>query len=160
MKIDNLTREDLERLINSEATEIHDVLKVAKEEFDVVIELDESLSTKQKKESIIDEIYDAYNRALIEVQENKMKERVEKKTRTRKTKSKDGKPSKKQFIINLVAEGKHTKADILKIVDEEYGYSARGKNPKTRVSKTLKGLKQAASIKEAADGTLSLKKSK
>ena len=158
MEIDTLKKEDLERLINSEATEIHDILKVAKEEFDVDIVLDDSLTKKQKKESIIDQIYDAYNTAIVEVEQNKFKEKVEKRTRTRKSKSKNGKLSAKQFIINLVSEGKHTKKGILKIVDEEYGYTARGKSPKTRVSKTLRGLKDAASIKEAADGTLSLKK--
>jgi len=158
MEVDQLKREDLEKLLKSPALELHDIIKVAKEEFDVDIVIDDSLSKAKQLDNIVDQVFAAYNTAIIEVQENKFREKVVKKTRTRKTKSADGKISAKQYIINLVAEGTHTKTEILEIMDEEYGYKKRGKSSKTRVSKTIRELKSTGSLDEAADGILSLKK--
>ena len=158
MEIDQLNREDLENLIKSPALELHDIIKVAKEEFEVDIVIDESLSKAKMLDGVVDQIFEAYNTAIIEVKENKFRERVVKKTRTRKTKSADGKVSRKQFIINLVAEGTHTKTEILDIMDEEYGYKKIGKSAKTRVSKTIRELSSSGTLEEAADGVLSLRK--
>ncbi len=158
MEVDRLKREDLEKLLRSPALEIHDILKVAKDEFEVEIEVDESLSREETIEQIIDEVFDAYNRATIEVENDKYKLKVQKKTRTRKSKSADGKVSRKEFIINLVSEGKHDKNDIVEIVNEEYGYTKRGRSSKTRVGKTIRELKASKVLSEAADGTLSIKK--
>jgi len=144
-------------MLRSPALELHDIVKVAKEEFEVDIELDDSLTRKQQIELIIDKVFEAYNRAIVEVESNKFKRKTEKRTNTRKTKSADGKVSRKQYILDRIAEGKYDKAQILDLTDEEYGYKAIGKNSKTRVSKVIRALKAANSLDEAADGVLSLK---
>ncbi len=151
MEIKKITREELAKIINSPALKITHIIKMANEEYDVVVPEDAT------KEEAIDIIFEAYNAAIVEIETNKYQQRAEKQTRTRKSKSSDGKPSRKQTIINLIASGEHTKESLIETMDVEYGYAAKGKSSKTRVSKVIRELKGSNSLTEAADGTLGIK---
>ena len=157
MEIKRLTREDLADIINSPALKIEDVIKVAKDEYDVDVQIPEGATPKEAKEAAIDQIFDAYNAALIEIESNKYQQKAEKRTNTRKPKKADGQPSRKQAVIGLIGEGTYTKEALVAKMDADYGYAAAGKTSKTRVSKVIRELKKSNSLIEAADGTLSLK---
>lgn len=151
MEIKKITREELAKIINSPALKMKDVILVAKEEYDVEV------PENSTKEEAIDIIFDAYNTALVEIETNKYQQKAEKRTNTRKSKSSDGKPSRKQYIIGLIGSGEHTKESLIETVDAEYGYAAEGRTSKTRVSKVIRELKRSKSLTEAADGTLGIK---
>lgn len=153
MEIERLTREDIARLFESPALTTEQIITVAREE--LAVEISPDLS----REEMVDAAFEAYNHALIDVASHYTQQRAERATNTRKVK-KDGKPSRKQFVINLISAGGHTKESLMKVVDEEYGYTARGKSPKTRVSKVLRTLNKQNLLEESADGTFSLKRNK
>ena len=149
--MDRLTREDIQKIIDSPAITTDEIVKIAQEELD--LELDPSL----EKEGMIDAIFEAYNIALIEVEERRDHMKAKKAVGIRKSRKKEGQLSRKEFIVNLISEGKYTKDQILNIVAEEFGYKARGKSPKTRVSRVIRELAQANQLETTADGVLKLK---
>ena len=153
MEIERLTRDDIARLFESPALTKDQIIAVALEELAIKISPDLS------KEEMVDAAFNAYNLALVDVASHYAQVKAEKATNTRRSKT-DGKLSRKQFIINLIGKGGHNKESLLKVVGEEYGYTAKGRTAKTRVSKVLRALRQQNLLEESADGTFNLKGSK
>jgi len=150
MEIERLTREDIARLFESPALTPEQIIAVALEE--LAVEISPDLS----REEMIDVAFDAYNLALVDAASHSAQMGAEKATNTRRSKI-GGKLSRKQFIIDLISAGGHNKESLLKIVGEEYGYAAKGRTAKTRVSKVLRALKQRNLLEESADGTFNLR---
>ena len=152
-KIERLSREDFKKFLESPLMVKAEILKIFEEELDLVIDPDLG------KEEMLDEIFSAYNNAIVEVEENRRREHIENKFLNKKTKKrrKKRKGTVKDFILDKVKEGKFTKKDILEAVDEAFNYRAQGKNPKVRVSKVVRDLKKTDDLEEAVDGTLSIK---
>lgn len=150
--MDKLTREDIQRIVSSPVIDPEEIIRIAQEELDV--ELDPSST----REEMIDSVFNAYNVALVEVEEQKKQMRVKEAVGARKSRKKEtGQPSRKEFVIGLISKGEHTKDQILDIVAEEFGYKVRGKSPKTRVSRVIRELTQANKLETMADGVLKLK---
>jgi hypothetical protein len=64
---------------------------------------------------------------------------------------------RKSHIIALVKESKWTLKQIISIIDDSWGYAAQGKSSKTRVSKTVKDLRNNNLVNEEMNGILSWK---
>ena len=61
---------------------------------------------------------------------------------------------RKSHIIGLVKESKWTLKQIVQIIDDDWGYAANGKSSKTRVSKTVKTLRDSNLLYEESNGIL------
>jgi len=149
-----LTLEDIQEIVDTEALSNAEVIAIVKEELG--IEIDPELDRKEMATAI----YDAYNIAITEkVKEDNFRRQQEEKKIQKKMRreSKKG-PSRKQFIYDLIAEGKYTREKIIELCNEEFNYNTQeGKSSKTRVSRTIRDLNNDGKLKEAADGRLSLK---
>ncbi len=64
---------------------------------------------------------------------------------------------RKSHIIALVKESKWTLKQITQIIDDQWGYAARGKSSKTRVSKTIRDLRDNQLLYEESNGILTWK---
>jgi len=53
---------------------------------------------------------------------------------------------RKSHIIWLCKESKYRQVDIVKVIDDSWGYTVEGKTSKTRVAKTIKDLKEASLV--------------
>jgi hypothetical protein len=143
--MEDLTKADIRNIIDSPSLDQGEIISIIKNE--LKIEIDSDLS----REEMVDEVYDAYQLALIEIESKTVDSKVKANKRANKA---EKKLSKKEFIINLVKEGKYTEAEIRQVLDEEYGWHLLGKSHKTRVSRTLRELRATDKIKETADGIL------
>jgi len=61
---------------------------------------------------------------------------------------------RKSHISALVKESKWTIKQITQIIDDQWGYAAQGKSSKTRVSKTIRDLRDANLVYEESNGVL------
>ena len=61
---------------------------------------------------------------------------------------------RKSHIIALVKESKWTLRQVTQIIDDQWGYAAQGKSSKTRVSKTVRDLRDNNLIYEESNGVL------
>lgn len=61
---------------------------------------------------------------------------------------------RKSHIIALVKESKWTLKQLVQIIDDKWGYAARGKSSKTRVSKTVRDLRDSKLVYEETNGVL------
>ena len=61
---------------------------------------------------------------------------------------------RKSHIIALVKQSKWTLKQIVQIIDDDWGYAANGKSSKTRVSKTVKTLRDSNLLYEESNGIL------
>ena len=122
------------------AEEICDVIKK-----ELNIEIKPSLD----KSEMVDEVYNAYQLALQEIENKKNEAKVEKSKRKPTT---GFNITVKEFILNLIKENKHTKKDIIDITNTERGYAAKGSTCKTRVSRVVRELIKQGKLKVAADG--------
>jgi len=143
--MEDLTKADIRNIIDSPSLDQGEIISIIKNE--LKIEIDSDLS----REEMVDEVYDAYQLALTEIESKTVDNKVKANKRVNKG---EKKASKKGFIINLVKEGKYTEAEIRQVLDEEYGWHLLGKSHKTRVSRTLRELRATDKIKETADGIL------
>lgn len=138
-----LTRDDIKNIIDMPDLSTKEICEVIKKELNIEIE-----PTLDKSE-MIDEVYNAYQLALQEIENKKNEAKVEK----TKIKSTTGfNITVKEFILNLIKENKHTKKDIIDITNTERGYAAKGSTCKTRVSRVVRELIKQGKLKVAADG--------
>ena len=145
MSMNTLTKEDISNIIDSPNLTSQEICEVIKKELN--IDIDSGLS----REEMVDSVYDAYQLALQEIENRKAEAKVETKaTKVQGTNS--FKTTAKQFIIDLIKEGKHTKKDIIDITNTERGYAARGNTCKTRVSRVIRELTRAEKLEITADG--------
>ena len=143
MAMSTLTRDDIKNIIDMPDLTTEEICSVIKKELNIEIE-----STLPKDE-MIDEVYNAYQLALQEIENKKNEAKVEK----TKIKSTTGfNITVKEFILNLIKENKHTKKDIIDITNTERGYAAKGSTCKTRVSRVVRELTKQGQLKVAADG--------
>lgn len=140
-----LTKEDIKNIIDMPGLDRQEIVDVIKQELDIVIE------SHLTKEEMVDEVYNAYQLALQEI-ENKRSEAAVEATKINNNSS-AFKISVKDFILNLIKENKHTKKDIIDITNTERGYAAKGATCKTRVSRVVRELTKQGKLKIAADGT-------
>jgi ribosomal protein L23 len=146
-----LTRDDIAHIINSPLLDNSEIIGVIKDELRVDIDPDLT------REEMVEAVFEAYQVALEEVAIKTKEANQEKK---RVAAKRDGKPetvSRKQFIINLIEEGKYTKESIIDLVSEEYNYGVVGKKPTTRVGRVLRELNRAGKLEILADGILRIK---
>lgn len=61
---------------------------------------------------------------------------------------------RKSHIIALVKESKWTIRQVVQIIDDKWGYAAQGKSSKTRVSKTIRVLRDNNMLYEESNGIL------
>ena len=143
MGMNTLTREDIKNIIDMPDLTTEEICSVIKKELNIEIK-----STLAKDE-MVDEVYNAYQLALQEIENKKNEAKVEK----TKIKSTTGfNITVKDFILNLIKENKHTKKDIIDITNTERGYAAKGSTCKTRVSRVVRELIKQDKLKVAADG--------
>jgi len=143
MAMSTLTRDDIKNIIDMPDLSTKEICEVIKKELNIEIE-----PTLDKSE-MIDEVYNAYQLALQEIENKKNEAKVEK----TKIKSTTGfNITVKEFILNLIKENKHTKKDIIDITNTERGYAAKGSTCKTRVSRVVRELIKQGKLKVAADG--------
>jgi len=146
MAMNMLTKDDISNIIDSPNLTSHEICEVIKTELN--IDIDPGLS----REEMVDSVYDAYQLALQEIENRKKEASVKSNTAKKVTSSTGFKRSAKQFIIDLIKEGKHTKKDLIDITNTERGYAARGGTCKTRVSRVLRELKRNDKLEMTADG--------
>ena len=144
-----LTRVDIANIINSPLLENDEIVGVIKDELRVDIDPDLT------REEMVDAVFEAYQIALQEVA-IKTKEAKDSKRATSKP-LKVRKTSRKQFVVDLITEGKYTKEAIIELVSEEYNYGVVGKKPTTRVGRVLRELNRAGKLEVLADGILRMK---
>lgn len=144
-----LTRKEIEEIFLSDSFTEEEIIETVEKELGLTLE------KGLPKKEIIDKIFDIYNKALDDM-DQKTKTIAKKSKKSRKsTGSKSGGISRKDFIVNLVKEGKYTKPQILEKVSEEFNYKVTGKSPNTRVSRVLRELDSKGQLKQAPDGILS-----
>jgi len=149
--MEKLTKADISNIIDSPQLSNSDIVQVVQEELNITI------SENLDRDQMVNEIYKVYTGAIKEIEKNKDVIDLPK-PKTQKTQSIDkGKITKKQFIINLIKEGKYHKAEIVETVISEFSYGITGKSPKTRISKVIRELKAKDQLDELADGILRLK---
>ena len=108
MAMNTLTREDIKNIIDIPDLTTEEICSVIKKELNIEIK-----STLAKDE-MVDEVYNAYQLALQEIENKKNEAKVEK----TKIKSTTGfNITVKDFILNLIKESKHTKKDIIDITN-------------------------------------------
>tara|TARA_R100000008_G_C3585985_1_gene172324 strand:+ start:2131 stop:2580 length:450 start_codon:yes stop_codon:yes gene_type:complete len=143
MGMNTLEKEDIRNIIEMPNLSAQEICDVIKKELNIDIKPDIS------KEDMVDQVYDAYQLALQEIENKKNEAKVEsKKIKTSST----FKTTVKEFILNLIKENKHTKKDIIDITNTERGYAAKGATCKTRVSRVVRELIKQKKLKIAADG--------
>ncbi len=143
MGMNTLEKEDIRNIIEMPNLSAQEICDVIKKELNIDIKPDIS------KEDMVDQVYDAYQLALQEIENKKNEAKVEsKKIKTSST----FKTTVKEFILNLIKENKHTKKDIIDITNTERGYAAKGATCKTRVSRVVRELIKQNKLKIAADG--------
>ena len=146
MSMNTLTKEDISNIIDSPNLTSQEICEVIKKELN--IDIDSGLSRGE----MVDSVYDAYQLALQEIENRKAEASVEAKVNKKSRSTGTFKTSAKQFIIELIQEGKHTKKDIIDITNTERGYAARGGTCKTRVSRVIRELNRAEQLEITADG--------
>ena len=146
MGMEMLTKDDINNIIDSPNLTSNEIVDVIKSELN--IDIDPGLS----RDEMVDEVYDAYQLALQEIENRKQEAAVESGKKTNKVTKSGFKRSNKQFIIDLIMENKHTKKDLIDITNSERGYSARGATCKTRVSRVIRELTKNEQLEMAADG--------
>jgi len=143
MGMSTLTRDDIKNIIEMPDLSTEEICQVIKKELNIEIE-----PTLDKSE-MIDEVYNAYQLALQEIENKKNEAKVEK---TKRKVTTGFNITVKEFILNLIKENKHTKKDIIDITNTERGYAAKGSTCKTRVSRVVRELIKQGKLKVAADG--------
>jgi len=143
MAMSVLTRDDIKNIIEMPDLSAEEICEVIKKELNIDIK-----PTLDKSE-MIDEVYNAYQLALQEIENKKNEAKVEK---TKRTTTTGFNITVKEFILNLIKENKHTKKDIIDITNTERGYAAKGSTCKTRVSRVVRELIKQGKLKVAADG--------
>jgi lysine/ornithine N-monooxygenase len=143
MGMSTLTRDDIKNIIDMPDLSTEEICQVIKKELN--IEIEPSLD----KSEMVDEVYNAYQLALQEIENKKNEAKVEK-TKIKVTTGFN--TTVKEFILNLIKENKHTKKDIIDITNTERGYAAKGSTCKTRVSRVVRELIKQGKLKVAADG--------
>ena len=138
-----LTKEDIRNIIDMPDLTAEEICGVIKKELN--IEIPPTLD----KSEMVDEVYNAYQLALQEIENKKEEAHVEK---TKRTTTTGFNITVKEFILNLIKENKHTKKDIIDITNTERGYAAKGSTCKTRVSRVVRELIKQGKLKVAADG--------
>jgi hypothetical protein len=141
--MNTLEKADIRNIIEMPDLSAQEVCEVIKKELN--IEISPTLS----KEEMVDEVYNAYQLALQEIENKKEEAKVEQSKRSTNTAFKT---TVKEFILNLIKENKHTKKDIIDITNTERGYAAKGATCKTRVSRVVRELIKQGKLKVAADG--------
>tara|TARA_Y100001937_G_C7051660_1_gene299419 strand:+ start:355 stop:798 length:444 start_codon:yes stop_codon:yes gene_type:complete len=141
--MNTLTRDDIKNIIDMPDLSAEEICDVIKKELN--IEIKPSLD----KSEMVDEVYNAYQLALQEIENKKNEAKVEKSKRKPTT---GFNITVKEFILNLIKENKHTKKDIIDITNTERGYAAKGSTCKTRVSRVVRELIKQGKLKVAADG--------
>lgn len=148
-------KEDFKELIFSPHIETEELVEILEKEANIIVESD--ISREEMLETVWAEfckLREAYNE---EADKQRREESLIKRKPKKSSSTSKGKVSRKEFIMNLIEEGKHTKAEILEIVSEEFNYAQEGKSPNTRVSKVIKEMKQKGCLHKSADGVLSVK---
>ena len=143
MAMSTLTKEDIRNIIDMPDLTAEEICGVIKRELN--IEIPPTLD----KSEMVDEVYNAYQLALQEIENKKEEAKVEK---TKRTTTTGFNITVKEFILNLIKENKHTKKDIIDITNTERGYAAKGSTCKTRVSRVVRELIKQGKLKVAADG--------
>jgi|19_taG_2_1085344.scaffolds.fasta_scaffold12424_4 hypothetical protein len=138
-----LTKEEIRNLVDSPKLSTEEIIQVVEEE--LLIKIDSNLD----KDQIVDKVYEAYTEALQTAEKNKPKTK-----KTVKSVIPTKAYSRKGFIVSKVEEGRYTKAEIIELVSEEFGYSMTGRSPRTRISRVIRELKRANKLEELADGIL------
>jgi len=152
----SLQKEDFKELIFNPHLDPEELVDILKEEADI------SINSDLSRQEMLDTVWDEFTK-LREAYQEEMKNRknddelIKRRPKSKSSKSSGNKVSRKEFIINLIKEGKHTKPEIIELVSDEFNYAQEGKTPNTRVSKVIKEMKQKGLLETSADGVLSLK---
>jgi len=155
--IEQITREDIDRMLNSPALSIEDIVKIVKDELD--IDVDTSLD----REQIGDQVYKAYTTALKEVEENKQRANITlQKKRDRKIKKLTAKPPASQLVKDMIEQGIYTKDQIVDEITHNYPekYVNKGKTAGQRVGRVIRELIRGGTVEKLADGVIRLKETK
>ena len=163
----NITREDIAEVVNSPDYSFSVFMGLISKHVDV--QVPDELSVPEKKEELIDFIYNAILSMGKKPKEEKPKISInlsktpEEASDIPALKDNDSTATdepiplkqvsevaqdkqfsdRKSHIIWLAKQSMHTISQIVKIMDDSWGYTVEGKTSKTRVSKTLKELEDA-----------------
>lgn len=133
--MEKLTRNDIDKIINSGDLNDHEIRKVIKEELKLDIPADLT------REAMVDYVFKQYEEALQNIDKKKQEfKRDSHRVKSPPKSIKNGEMTKKEFIISLVKAGSYTRKQLIESVDNKYGYNLTGKTSKVRVSKVLKEL--------------------
>jgi len=146
-----LTKEDIRSMVTSPNLSNQEILEIIRDELDIKIRDDLS------REDMVEEIYTAYQEALVEIEANKKATEKHKEKTTAFSPKPTKKLSRKEFILSLIKEGKYSRELITAKVSEEYNYSLSGKSPKTRISRVIRELDKNGTLLITADGLLKYK---
>jgi len=165
-----VTREDISGAVYFDDFDFDEFIPLISKH--VNIQIPDHLRDPSKKEELINLVYDAVQeKAKTKKESNlsfKPKEEVEKEVEKDKPNDDptpdppaDIKPDtpldKKQFvdrkshIIHLCKEGRYRTKEVVSIIDDAWGYSAEGRTSKTRVSKTIRDLKDSGLVRIDGD---------
>jgi len=150
----SLQKEDFKELIFNPHIEPEELIDILKKEAN--IDVDPNII----REEMLDIVWEEFCKIRAAYQEEVRNQKSDDELIKRKPKSKKSsknKVSRKEFIVNLIKEGKYTKNEILQRVSDEFNYAQEGKTPNTRVSKVIKEMKQKGFLETSADGVLSIK---
>ncbi len=150
----SLQKEDFKELIFNPHIEPEELIDILQKEANITVDPDLS------REEMLEIVWEEFCKIRAAYQEEIKKQRSDNELIKRKPKSQTSsgvKVSRKEFIVNLIKEGKYTKASILQKVSDEFNYAQEGKTPNTRVSKVIKEMKEKGLLETSADGVLSLK---
>lgn len=139
MAEDEMTLDDILKIITDPDFDLTAMKTLVKEEFDV--ELSEEVIADN--DLLAKEIFNLFQRKSSEVKAERAKSRT-RKTRQRKT---SGGVSRSAFIEGFIREkGKTTRKEIEQATDEAFHYSEAGKTPRTRVARCIRNLKEKSLI--------------
>ena len=146
--MENLSKEDIRNIVDSPSLNSQEIVKIIKSELDIDIDPDVS------REEMVIEIFNAYQMALATIEAKTAEIKLEEKKQKKKVTTQVKRETKKDRIIALVREGKYQEHEIREMLDEEYDWHLLGKSHKTRVSRTMRELKNSGNLEKSADGIL------
>ena len=148
----NITEKDIRNLVESPVLNDDEIIELVSTEMDV------ELNPKQSREQWVKTIFEVYTNAMKSVEINKKTASIKKIKKVKKQRDKlVEKVSRKDYIIGLIEQGVYTKAEITEDVTNHFDYHLTGRSPKTRISRTIRELKQKGLLDELSDGVLRIK---
>lgn len=142
--MERVTRQQIANIFYQEGVDKKEVLATIKKELD--IEVDPSLDV----EAQIDQVYGIYTETM-----DQLEKETSEKYAPKPKKGKKVKLSRKDYIIELVSKGEHTRDELVELTDEYFDYD-EGKTSRSRVSRVLRELDHEGRLAESEEGIFSL----